>query len=145
MKKNPKPFLKSNPNSPQDFVTQLMIICKDIDQWPDSWAGDKNDVIIGIKILSEFKYFLVNLIEKGRSTRTIKRHANYIWALGGEIIRDTNEHGVQPKLSGSQIIMKYIHSDGGPYWRYATNDADLRQYDSVCGRLYKFLLPKKNE
>ena len=145
MQKNRKILPESNLKSLKDFATKLTIICKDIDEWPDSWAGDKNDFLTGIKILSEFKNFLVNLIEKGRSTRTIKRHANYIWALGGEIIRNTNEHGVGYKLSGSQIILKYIHPDGGPYWRYATSDADHQQYDSACSRLHKFLLNKKNE
>ena len=137
-----KPHIKSKPNSPANFFDSLALVCKDIDGWPDSWAGDKDDVIIGLKILSEFKYYLVNLIEKGFSTRTVKKHASYLWALGGEIIRDTNEHGVDSKLSGREIILKYIHSAGGPYWRHATNEADHHKYDSACSRLYKSLICK---
>jgi len=118
----------------------LVLMCKDIDQWPLSWAGDDNDIIVGNVILSEFKRFLLHLIAKGRAKATIKKHADYLWALGGEIIRDTNKYGVDKNRSGKNLVLNYIDDSGGPYWRHADSEYDLRQYDTTCRQLYKFLI-----
>ena len=96
--------MKTPANLTQDPFQRLALICKDIEQWPKSWAGDDNDVIVGNLLLSEFKRFLQHLIARGRTKSTIKKHADYLWALGGEIIRDTNEHGVDKSMSGKNII-----------------------------------------
>jgi hypothetical protein len=127
------------PSHLQENVQRLYLLCKDLNNWPDSWAGDENDLIVGRQILELFTRYLLDLIEKGRAKSTIKKHANYLWALGGEIIRDTNEHGVDPALSPTDLLLRYIHAGGGPYWRHAVSEDDLRQYDSVCRSLYKFL------
>lgn len=132
--------MKTPANLTQDPFQRLALICNDIDQWPKSWAGDDNDVIVGNLLLSEFKRFLQHLIARGRTKSTIKKHADYIWALGGEIIRDTNEHGVDESLSSKNIILKYVDDNSGPYWRHADNGSDLRQYDATCRQLYKFLM-----
>jgi hypothetical protein len=131
--------MKDDYNQSQNSLQQLHMICHDIDQWPQSWAGDAQDIIVGSLLLREFKNYLVQLIDKGRATATIRKHADYIWALGGEIIRDTNEHGIDQKLPAKNIILQYIGLHGGPYWRHANNDNDLQQYDSVCRLLYKYL------
>ncbi len=132
--------MKTPANLTQDPFQRLALICKDIDQWPKSWAGDDNDVIVGKLLLSEFKRFLQHLITRGRTKSTIKKHADYLWALGGEIIRDTNEYGVDKCLSSKNIILKYVDDNGGPYWPHADNESDLRQYDTTCRQLYKFLM-----
>lgn len=132
--------MKTPANLTQDHFQRLALICDDIDQWPKSWAGDDNDVIVGNLLLSEFKRFLQHLIAKGRTKSTIKKHADYLWALGGEIIRDTNEHGVDESLSSKNIILKYVDDNGGPYWRHADSETDLHQYDATCRQLYKFLV-----
>jgi hypothetical protein len=127
------------PSHLQENVQRLHSLCKDLNNWPDSWAGDENDLIVGRQILELFTQYLLDLIEKGRAKSTIKKHADYLWALGGEIIRDTNEHGVHSVLSSTDLLLRYIHAGGGPYWRHAVSEDDLRQYDSVCRSLYKFL------
>lgn len=113
--------------------------CKDIDDWPQSWSGDADDVPVGFKLLDEFKRYLANLIAKHRSKATVKKHANYLWCLGGEIIRDTSEHGMDDKLSNKDLVLRYVDSVGGPYWRHAHSESDRIHYHSVCRQLYKFL------
>jgi len=129
-------------NLTQNPLQRLALLCKDIDQWPKSWAGDDNDVIVGKVILGEFKLYLLHLIAKGRAKATLKKHADYLWALGGEIIRDTNEYGVDKDLSSKNLVLKYINDSGGPYWRHADSESDLRQYDATCRQLYQFLIGK---
>lgn len=134
--------MKNPANLAQDHMQCLALMCKDIDQWPESWAGDNNDVIVGRIILREFKLYLLYLIAKGRTMATIKKHADYLWALGGEIIRDTNEYGVDKSLSSKSLVLKYVDDSGGPYWRHAYSESDLLQYDATCRKMYKFLTGK---
>ncbi len=129
-------------NLSQNPLQRLDLMCQDIDQWPKSWAGDDNDVIVGKVILDEFKLYLIHLITNGRARATIKKHADYLWSLGGEIIRDTNEYSVDKSLSSKNLVLRYINDRGGPYWRHADSDSDLRQYDATCRQLYRFLVNK---
>ena len=41
--------------------------------------------------------------------------------------------------TGKEILLKYIHDSGGPYWPHADNEADHKRYDSVCKRLWKLV------
>jgi len=132
--------VKNPANLAQDPLQCLALLCKDIDQWSKSWAGDDNDIIAGNALVSEFKRYLLHLIAKGRAKATIKKHADYLWALGGEIIRDTNEHGVDESLSSKNVILKYVDDSGGPYWRHAGSESELAQFDATCRQLYKFLI-----
>jgi len=72
----------------QAQALDLLSLCNDIDQWPQSWAGFPHDVPVGDKLLELFKDFLNQQIANGRAKSTIKRHADYLWILGGEIIRE---------------------------------------------------------
>ena len=135
-----KSQVKKPANLAQDTLCSLALICNDFDQWPQSWAGDDNDVIVGNTLLTEFKRYLLHLINKGRAKATIIKHADYLWVLGGEIIRDTNEYGVDVNLSSRDLILKYVNDSGGPYWRHASSASDLNQYNSICRQLYKFLI-----
>ena len=101
--------------------------------------GDEQDLLAGNLILGVFIEYLTHLMNKGRTRSTVKKHGDYLWVLGGEIIRDTNESGFDPKLSAQGLILVYVDSLGGPYWRHANNEDDQRQYDSVCRGLYQFL------
>ncbi|MCK4302976.1 MAG: hypothetical protein KAY24_01920 [Candidatus Eisenbacteria sp.] len=79
-------------------------ICPDFPEWPDSWQGAKRDLAYGEGLLGVMIPFVVHLIAKGLTRKTIKNHMDYLWLLGGEIIRDVglhNEYDVAPltKLS----------------------------------------------
>jgi len=125
--------------NPSEFLEKW---CSDLQNWPQSWAGDQDDVITGEKLTQVFRGYLLDLISIGRSRKTIKKHATYLWCLGGEIIRDTNEYGADSSLSDGGLLLRYINSDGGLYWPYASSESDLLQYDSVCRMLYKYVKRK---
>lgn len=128
---------KSTKKDKQKFT--LEDICDDMDQWPDSWAGDSEDIPVGQKILSQFRLFLQSQINKGRAKSTLKRHTNYLWSLGGEIIRQVNTHNENYHLNARELVLYYINEIGGPYWRHAYDDNDHERYGSVCRLLYKFM------
>ena len=121
----------------------VMAICKDIEQWPQSWAGFPHDVPVGDKLLELFKAFLNQQIDKGRAAPTIKHHADYLWVLGGEIIRqicNDDEDNEAYAVSGKTLLLHYIGDEGGPYWADAPGEQERVAYDSVCRLLHKWLI-----
>jgi hypothetical protein len=118
----------------------LLEYCKDINDWPDSWEIDADDVRVGKHILEYFKAFLIDKIQKGRSKKTIKNDSHYLWALGGELISRINEDEDERKLSAKNLILNYIDDSGGPLWHHASSELEHNQYDSVCKQLFKFII-----
>ena len=136
-----KPFL-----SPVHTMAgaRLVAYCKDLDRWPESWAGfPELDVPVGERILEEFQPFLLALIEKGLTKKTVKKYADYLWVLGGELIRHVNDEEKDRALPARELILDHIDETGGPYWRQAHNEHDRDAYDSVCRRLYQFMTGAK--
>lgn len=117
----------------------LKDICDDMDRWPDSWAGDSEDIPVGQKILFQFRPFLQSQIGKGRAKSTLKSHSHYLWSLGGEIIREVSTYNENRHLNARELLLQYISESGGPYWRHAYDDNDQEKYDSVCRLLYNFM------
>ena len=133
---------KKNSSVQQNSVNAeaLMIeYCKDINQWPNKWEIGKADLKIGQSIVDQLKPFLIDSIEKGRSKKTIKTYAQYLWVLGGELIRQINDDPHERRLSARNLILKYIDDSGGPYWRHARDELEHARYDSICKRLFKFM------
>jgi len=127
----------------QAQALDLLSLCNDIDQWPQSWAGFPHDVPVGDKLLELFKDFLNQQIANGRAKSTIKRHADYLWILGGEIIREIcNDDAYDDAytLAGKNLLLQYIGDEGGPYWQDAPSEQELIAYDSVCRLLYQWMI-----
>lgn len=128
----------SNKNS-----TELLLhYCKNIDEWPSGWEIDEADISIGQAINEYFKLFLLDKIEQGRARKTVRITGDYLWALGGELIRQINDDEKERKLSAKDLILKYVDDGGGPLWRHAINELDHARYDSVCKQLFKFITEK---
>jgi hypothetical protein len=130
----------SKKNRPTQNTTALLNeYCKDLQDWPNSWAGSGQDIQIGKSLVEEFKLLLLDRIKNGRAKSTVKIYAGYLWALGGELIRQINQYENERKLSARQLILKYVSLDGGPYWCHARDQLDHEKYDSVCRQLFKIL------
>lgn len=128
----------------KDSMSLLLEYCKDIGKWADSWEIDEGDIKIGEDIVEQFKPFIISLIEKDLSKKTIKLYRDYLWALGGELIRQVNEDedGNERQLTTKELILKHVDESGGPYWRHAYNEADEEKYNSVCRKFFRFITEK---
>ena len=62
--------------------------CRDLDNWPRSWMGLEKDLPPGEQLLACFRPFIEHLASSRLSPKTIRRHVDNLWLLGGEIIRD---------------------------------------------------------
>jgi hypothetical protein len=140
----PTPNQQDSPQNNHHFMELLSEYCKDIKEWSARWEIVEADLKIGQAITEQFKLFLIDRIQKGRAKRTIKIYANYLWALGGELIRQINEDDSQRRLSAKELILKYIDDSGGPYWRHAQDELEHDRYDSVCKLLFKFITANSN-
>ena len=126
----------------KDSMSLLLEYCKDIGEWADSWEIDEGDIKIGQGIVKQFKPFIISLIEKGLSKKTIKLYRVYLWVLGGELIRQVNEDEDERQLTVRELILKHVDGYGGPYWCHANNEADEEKYNSVCRKFFRFMTEK---
>ena len=112
--------------------------CADIDEWPESWKGVQEDIEYGKEILIEIKRFIKHLISKNYKQKTIKRHIDNLWLLGGEIIDRINRDKQLKEIPPLDLLAKNIGPDGGPYSRHITSEYELDSFDATCRKFYKF-------
>ena len=120
--------------------TLLERYCRGLDTWPRSWMGWEKDLPPGEELVACFRPFLEDLVASDLSPKTIQRHVNNLWALGGEIIRDLNENPSLRRKSIAQILDDRIDEEGGPLVYALESEEPLqRAFDSTCRKLYRFL------
>jgi hypothetical protein len=116
--------------------------CRGLEGWPRSWMGWEKDLPPGEQLVARFRPFLEALVTSDLSPKTIQRHVDNLWALGGEIIRDLNENPSLRKKSIEQILYNRIDDEGGPLVYALESEESLqRSFDSTCRMLHRFLSP----
>jgi hypothetical protein len=112
--------------------------CRDLDRWPRSWMGLEKDLPPGEQILACLRPFIEYLAFSALSPKTIRRHVDNLWALGGEIIRDLHYDPSLRKLAGDRLLRSAVHEDGGPLVHNGSEE-EQRSLDSTCRKLHRFL------
>ena len=102
--------------------------------------GEEKDIPPGEKLVACFRPFLDALAASDLSPKTIQKHVDNLWALGGEIIRNLNETPSLRRKGIEEILDDRIDDEGGPLV-YALESEELQQrsLDSTCRKLYLFL------
>lgn len=100
--------------------------------------GEEKDLPPGRKLVEHFTPFLLHLATSGLSTKTIRRHVDNMWLLGGEIIRDVNEDPSLRKVPADKLVRDVIEFVGGPLIHNGSED-EQRSFDSTCRKFYRFL------
>ena len=110
----------------------------DYTEWADSWEEISGDVEIGNRILLAMAPFIAEITKSKLTKKTIQKHINNIWQLGGEIISRMNRGDEENKtLEGKAILLKYIDEYEGPYCHHLNSEEAMRSFDSTCKKLYK--------
>jgi hypothetical protein len=112
--------------------------CRDLDNWPRSWMGVEKDVPPGEQLLACFRPFIEHLASSTLSPKTIRKHVDNLWMLGGEIIRDLNDDPSLRRVAADRLLKDVIHTDGGPLVHNGSEEAQ-HSFDSTCRRLHRFL------
>jgi len=118
--------------------TDIPAYCRDLDRWPRSWMGLEKDLLPGEQLLACLRPFIQHLASSALSPKTIRRHVDNLWLLGGEIIRDLHEDPSLRKVAAERLLRKAIHEDGGPLV-HSGSEEEQRSFDSTCRRLHRFL------
>jgi len=113
--------------------------CRGLKGWPRAWMGSEKDLPVGEKLVACFRPFLEDLVASELSPKSIQKHVDHVWALGGEIIRDLNEDPFLRRKPIEQILDDRIDEEGGPLLYGVDSEEQQRSFDSTCRKLYRFL------
>ena len=80
-------------------IMTLAQYCPDLQAWPERWKFDEHDIAAGQDIVEFFRPFLLKLLEQNLSIKTLHRHRDHLWLLGGELIRKRYDAPELKKLS----------------------------------------------
>jgi hypothetical protein len=97
----------------------------------------EKDLPPGEQLLALFRPFLETLAASDLSPKTIQKHVDNIWALGGEFIRDLHNDPSMRKRPVNQALLRLIEY-GGPLLYHGGEDQQ-RSFDSTCRKLRRFL------
>jgi len=121
-------------------AAELERYCRGLNDWPCSWMGWEKDLPPGEKLVACFRPFLEYLVTcADLSPKTMQKHVNNLWALGGEIIRELNENPTLRRKGIKQILFDAIDGDGGPLIYGVSSEQQQRSFDSTCRKLHRFL------
>jgi len=126
-------------------LKSLAQYCPDLENWPHSWRFEQRDVGPGERIVELFKPFLMHLLSLGLSRKTLRKHRDNLWILGGEIIRDLQEDPALRKRPIEQLILAVLDEEGGPLIYHCTSEDEQRSFDSTCRKLLHFLQDSRSQ
>src|SRR5947208_4352632 len=111
--------------------------CRNLNGWPRSWMGLERDLPPGEQLLVLFRPFLEHLAASDLSPKTIQKHIDNIWALGGEFIGDLHSDPSVRRKPVDLVLLQMIEY-GGPLLYHGSEDQQ-RSFDSTCRKLRRFL------
>src|SRR5271157_4042728 len=112
--------------------------CRDLGNWPRSWMGLEEDLPPGEALVICFRPFIAHLASSSLSPKTIRRHVDNLWILGGEIIRDLHYDPSLRKKAAEGLLRHSVHEDGGPLVHNGSEE-EQRSFDATCRKLHCFL------
>lgn len=111
----------------------------DFDEWPESWMGVSEDLVYGNALMPWFAGFLQALYAEGLSRKTFTRYRDYLWLLGGTIIRRVSlfeEYQVDPL----EKLRESVADDGILPDHYdQMTQAELKAFERMCRKFEKYL------
>jgi hypothetical protein len=99
--------------------------------------GLEKDLPPGEQLVALFRPFLEYLAASDLSPKTIQKHVDNMWALGGEFIRDLHNDPSMRKRPVDQTLLRMIEF-GGPLL-YHGSEEQQKSFDSTCRKLLRFL------
>lgn len=121
----------------------LTELCPELESWPRRWRYQDCDIALGERILECFRPFLLDLLEQGLATRTLRRHRDHLWMLGGEIIRRLYEEPALRRRPIKTVMLQFMDPECGPLIWPRITQQQQDSFDATCRKLYQFLTTAK--
>ena len=99
--------------------------------------GLENDLPPGEQLLTLFRPFLEYLAASDLSPKTIQKHVDNMWALGGEFIRELHSDSSLRKKPVEQVLVQM--TEFGAPLLYHSGEGQQRSFDSTCRKFRRFL------
>ena len=104
--------------------------CPDLEVWPERWKFDEHDIAPGQAIVEFFKPFMLSLLAKNLSLKTLRRDRDHLWLLGGELIRRRYDDPKLKKIPRTSLLIEVgsasktpgsdnLISIPGNYWQFS--------------------------
>jgi len=101
--------------------------------------GSEEDVPPGEDLVACFRPFVEHLVCCDLAPKTIQKHVDNLWALGGEIIRYLHEDPPLRRRPMEQVLDERIDDEYGPLvYADESEEAQQRSLDTTCRKLYRF-------
>lgn len=114
--------------------------CRDLNGWPRSWMGAEKDLPPGEQLLTLLRPFLEHLAASDLTPKTIQKHVDNVWALGGEFIRELHNDASLRRKPVDLVLGQMIEYSGPLlYHGYHGDEDQQRSFDSTCRKLRRFL------
>lgn len=114
-------------------------IVPDLARWPQSWRYEPSDVLVGERIVDVLKPFLIDLLNKELADKTLRRHRDNLWMLGGEIIRRRHLDTDLARMSLNDLLLELVDEEGGPLLSGRGSASEQMTFDATCRKLHRFL------
>lgn len=124
------PSARRHPSS-KDVVTLM-------EGWPKSWAGTHEDEPVGRRLVAVLRLFMTHLQDQGLSARTLRRHLDNLWLIGGEIIRQLDDDPTLRDRPTHALLLEAIQDGEAPLVRDLTEEQQAA-LDATARKLLTFV------
>jgi hypothetical protein len=125
---------------PSAGTAALAELCPDLENWPNTWRYQQSDIALGERIAECFKAFTLHLLNRGLATKTLQRHRDHLWMLGGEIIRRAQQEPKVARKPAKRLLLEFVDDDCGPLIWPRISEQQQNSFDATCRKLYQFLI-----
>lgn len=117
-------------------------------EWIKNWRlglYPEKEKRLGHDLIAIFSAFWQTLELGKKSKKTQRRYSNSLGALGGHLfevcINDLYEHYTDVEIiDAKKALLDQLYPDEGPLIYSEDEEEWQKEFDSVCGKLYKFLM-----
>ncbi len=111
----------------------------DLDGWPETWMGTGKDLEYGKKLLPFMEKFIHHLMVLGLPYRTLKEYVEWVWLLGGGIIKEVSIYN-EYKKDPAKKLMEAVEGGGClPDGHEGMSKRELKSFAGMCGKFEEFL------
>lgn len=107
-------------------------------EWPRSWAGCTQDVPVGRALVQILRPFVIHLYGQSLSPRTVRRHLDNTWLIGGEIIRRINDEPRLRRTPPLELLVGAVAAGEAPLVDQLS-EVEQAALDATARKLLRFL------
>jgi hypothetical protein len=111
----------------------------DFEKWPETWMRTEMDLGYGKKLLPFMEKFIHHLMAQGLSRKALKEYVDWVWLLGGRIIREVSIYS-EYKKDPNKKLMEAVEGGGClPDGHEGMSKTELESFARMCEKFEEFI------